>query len=149
MLHEVDRVASPVLCCAFATVVADCDYHIFVLMSIILLKKNQNTIDFFGLRCSLYIWDARFYCFISIRFLPFWKWFCCRCCALCISFARSLFLLASVFRHSQCKFCSFLFFRWQINLLCTYGRECTRSRVSMWCFMYSLLNCTVQMNRWT
>lgn len=39
----------------FDSIVADCDYHIFVLMSIILLKKNQNIETF--LDCaSLSIW---------------------------------------------------------------------------------------------
>lgn len=51
---------------AIATIVADCNYHIFVLMSIILLKKNQNTMTF--LDCAS-LYGCTFYSlFLSISF---------------------------------------------------------------------------------
>lgn len=106
-------------------------YFCVVFMSIILLKKNQNTMTLY-MGCS-------FYCFNFIAILSFWKWFqCCFCwctvvvfddvmLSLCClqyvynfaSLLLSLLCLALVF---ECKLNDFYFpfgKRIRSNVLCS------------------------------
>lgn len=117
---------------AIATIVADCNYHIFVLMSIILLKKNQNTMTF--LDCAS-LYGCTFYSlFLSISFRFFHSesdffYIFFLFCFICgqFFFLLSVLLILYFDRCSVSLLCTMLgmafesnvifIFRWQINLL--------------------------------
>lgn len=117
---------------AIATIVADCNYHIFVLMSIILLKKNQNTMTF--LDCAS-LYGCTFYSLflsISFRFFHsesdfFFTFFFILFHLWTVFFLLSVLLILYFDRCSVSLLCKMLgmafesnvifIFRWQINLL--------------------------------
>lgn len=154
-----------------ATIVADCNHHIFVVMSIILLKKNQNSKTF--LDCASPYGCTFYSLFLSISFRFFHSesdflhffhfvsivdgfFFSCPCFWFYILIdAASLFYVQCWAWHSRA-----MWFLFSVGKLIYWiCREYARSSMSFYtlyliCFMYFCFvwwkgwKIVVQMNRW-